>query len=78
MACQISSCPADAQSHPPLYLDMTQDARLLYDPQGFLAGVLEDIRRRLAELGGYRVWLDDDRWYWVLKKDYVPGERIDV
>lgn len=70
--------PEDAESHPPAYLDMTEDAHLLYDPHGFLAGVLEDIRQRLRELGGHRVWLDEDRWYWVLKKDYVLGERIEV
>lgn len=67
----------EAEAHPPLYLDLTEDARLLYDPEGFLARVLKDIRDRLAELGGYRVWLEEG-WYWVLKKDYVPGERIEV
>lgn len=34
-------------------------------------------RDRLRELGGHRVWKDGG-WYWVLKKDYVPGERIEI
>lgn len=74
----ILHTPEQAEHHPPLYLDLIEDAHILHDPQGFLARVLQDIRDRLSELGGYRVWLDGDEWYWVLKKDYVPGELIEV
>jgi len=56
-------------------LDMIYDAVILYDAQGFFAGVLERLRRRLDELGAKRVRVGR-RWYWILKEPYTPGEEI--
>lgn len=58
----------------PLLLDLTEDAVLLFDRDGFLAGRLEVLRRRLRQLGARRIRLDGDRWVWDLKPDYRPGE----
>ena len=60
-----------------LLLDMTEDARILYDPQDCLAAALERLRRRLRELGSRRVWLGN-AWYWDLKPDYKPGDVFDL
>lgn len=62
----------------PLLLDLTEDAVLLMDRDGFLAGCLERLRRRLQALGARRVRLDGDRWYWDLKPDYRPGEVFEL
>jgi len=61
-----------------ILLDLTEDAILLHDPSGFLAGRLTRLRNRLHELGARRVWLDGDRWYWDLKPDYRPGEVFEL
>ena len=61
----------------PLLLDMTEDARILHDPDGCLADALERVRRRLRELGSRRVWRGD-YWYWDLKPDYRPGEIFEL
>ena len=61
----------------PLLLDMTEDARILHDPDGCLAHALERVRRRLRELGSRRVWRGD-YWYWDLKPDYRPGETFEL
>lgn len=61
----------------PLYLDMTEDARLLHDREGFFAGVLARLRTRMAALGSERRRRGRVR-YWVLKPDLKPGEVIEL
>ena len=60
-----------------LLLDMTEDARILFDPAGCLAGALGRLRSRLRELGSKRIWLGN-AWYWDLKPDYKPGDVFDL
>jgi predicted nucleotidyltransferase len=61
----------------PLYLDMVEDARLLYDRDGFFGAVLERLRARLEELGAERRQRGRAR-YWILKRDFTPGEVIEL
>ena len=61
----------------PLLLDMTEDARILYDPDRCLAEALDRLRRRLRELGSRRIW-KGDAWYWDLKPDYRWGDVIEL
>lgn len=74
----IVTSPEAIAAGPLILLDLTEDAILLYDPTGFLAGRLTRLRHRLRELGARRVWLDGDRWYWDLKPDYRPGEVFEL
>lgn len=69
---------AEAEARTPLYLDMVEDARVLYDRDGFFSGVLDGLRRRLAQLGARRVYLEDGSWYWDLKPDYRFGEIFEI
>jgi hypothetical protein len=59
----------------PLYLDMTEDAVLLYDRDGFFAAILERLRASLRRLGSRRV-RQGKTWYWDLKPDFKPGDVI--
>ncbi len=70
--------PEEADFFHPLYLDMTEDAVLLFDCDDFFHHVLERLRRRLRELGSKRVFLPSGSWYWVLKPDIKWGEVIDL
>jgi len=67
----------EAQRTVPLYLDMVEDARLLYDRDGFFADVLSRLRGRLRELGAERRQRGRVR-YWILKRDFTPGEVIEL
>ena len=69
--------PEEARRTRPLYLDMVEDAVILYDRGGFFESVLARLRSRLEELGAERVRLGR-RWYWRLKKDYKWGEVIEL
>lgn len=59
----------------PLFLDMTLEARILFDREGFFADYLQGLRARMQALGSVRKRLGDG-YYWVLKPDLKPGEEI--
>ncbi len=59
----------------PLYLDMIDDAIILYDKNHFFSKVLEKLRNRLNELGAEKVYVGK-KWYWRLKKEYKFGDEI--
>lgn len=61
----------------PIYLDMVEDAIILFDRNSFFTNVLERLRRRLKELGARREWIGD-KWYWVLKPDIKFGEVVEI
>ena len=60
-----------------VYLDMLEDAVILYDENGFLRGVFERLRKRLEELGAQRRTIGKIRYY-DLKPDLMPGEVIEL
>jgi hypothetical protein len=71
----VFKTPAEVEHGSPLFLDMVEDARIAYDPDGFLAGYLDRLRGSLRALGARRVWLGN-AWYWELKPDLRPGEIL--
>jgi predicted nucleotidyltransferase len=66
---------AEVERGSPLFLDMTLEACILYDRDGFFARYLEGLRARLQALGSQRKQLCGG-YYWVLKPDWKPGEEI--
>lgn len=73
----VIKTPEEALSGSPLFLDMVDDARILFDRDGFFQGILERLKARLSELHARRVW-KGDAWYWDLKPDYQPGETFEL
>jgi hypothetical protein len=69
----IFKTPAEVERGSPLFLDMVEDARIVFDPEAFLAGYLERFRRRLDALGARRI-RRGNAWHWELKPDLQPGE----
>jgi len=74
---RIVRTPEEAARVRPLYLDMTEDAVILHDKDGFFSTVLDRVRASLRRLGSKRVWLENG-WYWDLKPDFKAGEIIEV
>ncbi|AWR98610.1 nucleotidyltransferase domain-containing protein [Metallosphaera hakonensis] len=72
----VMKTPEEAVRFSPLYMDMTEDAVILYDRDSFFKKVLNETREKLQRLGFERVWLSEKAWYWR-KKDYKFGEVID-
>lgn len=67
----------EAERMVPLYLDLVEDARLLYDRGGFFAAVLSRLAESLSRLGAERRVRGRVR-YWVLKRDFTPGEVFEL
>lgn len=60
-----------------LFLDLTDQARILRDRGGLLRDYLADLAARLRAMGARRVYKGGG-YYWVLKPDYKPGDRIEL
>jgi hypothetical protein len=66
----VLKTPEEVEYGSPLFHDMVEDAKILYDPEGFLAGYLARLREELAGRGARRVrW--GGGWYWDLRPE--PG-----
>ncbi len=73
----ILKTPEEAVKVSPLYLDLVEDAVILFDRNDFFKNLLLRLRKKLEELGAKRIRLGK-RWYWVLKGDYRFGEVIEI
>jgi predicted nucleotidyltransferase len=73
----VFKTPEEAERGSPLFLDLVEDARILFDREGFFSAVLVRLRNRLDALGARRIWRGN-AWYWDLKPDYRPGEVIEL
>lgn len=69
--------PDELRAGSPLYLDMTDQARILHDRRGLLRDYLDDLARRLQALGARRVPFGGS-YYWELKPDFRWGDRIEL
>jgi predicted nucleotidyltransferase len=61
----------------PLFLDMTDSAKIIFDRGGFFAKYLEGLRAKLKKLGSVKM-RRGNAWYWILKPDYKQGDVIDL
>lgn len=73
----VFKTPEEAEAGSPLFLDMVEDAKIVFDRDGFFARRLDRLRERLAALGAKRIWRGN-AWYWDLKPDYKPGDVIEL
>jgi hypothetical protein len=74
---EVVLTPEEVTKHPPIMLDMTVDAVIIHDEEGFLRKEIEKVRRRLEELGAIRL-RGKEGYYWVLKPDAKFGEVIKI
>jgi uncharacterized protein len=73
----ILKTPEEAGRTSRIYSDMVEEARIVFDRDGFFRGVLQRVKKRLEELGARKVRVGR-MWYWDLKPDYRPGEIFEI
>ncbi len=59
----------------PLYLDMVEDAIILYDAGDFFRHILDRLRTSLEKQGAKRIFIGK-KWYWDLKPGMKYGEVV--
>lgn len=60
-----------------LFLDMIDDALILFDRESFFTRFLQEFSSKLKEMGAKKV-VTGERWHWVLKPDYKHGEVFEI
>ena len=73
----VFKTPEEIANGSPLFLDMVDDVRMLFDRDDFFKGVLKNLKERLKKLGARRIW-QGNVWYWDLKPDYKRGEIFEI
>lgn len=73
----VFKTPEEIAEGSPLLLDMVEDARVLFDRQGFFQRTMENLKERLQRLNARRIW-QGNAWYWDLKPDYKQGEIFEI
>jgi predicted nucleotidyltransferase len=74
----IVKTEGEIKENPLILLDILEDGKLLYDPQGKMKRLLQRLKKRLKILKAERVVLKDGKWYWDLKPDWKMGEIIEI
>jgi len=69
--------PDEVSLGSPLFLDMTEDVKILYDKGDFFKRYLEELKDKLKKLGARKVFYKGG-YYWELKPDYKHGEIIEL
>lgn len=73
----IIRTPAEVSEGGYIYLDMVDDARILFDRNGFFAAFLDSYKKKLEAYGAKkRPWKGG--YYWEIKPDLQPGEVLDL
>jgi len=73
----VLKTPEEVQRGSLLFLDMIDDARILFDRDDFIGNFLKEFKARLDRLGARRIWRGN-AWFWDLKPDYKPGEVFEI
>jgi len=73
----VFKTPEEIANGSPLFLDMVEDVRMLFDRDDFFKKTLKKLKERLQRLGARRIW-QGNAWYWDLKPDYQRGEIFEI
>ena len=73
----VFKTPEEIANGSPLFLDMVEDVRMLFDRDDFFKNVLKNLKERLKKLGARRIW-QGNVWYWDLKPDYIQGDIFEI
>jgi predicted nucleotidyltransferase len=73
----VFKTPAELRRGSLLFLDLPDQARILFDREDTLGRYLQDLGARLADMGARRIYKGGG-YSWLLKPDRKPGEVIEL
>lgn len=69
--------PGEVALGSPIFFDMVDGVRILYDKEDFFNQYLRELKAKLENLGAHKVRYRG-AWYWDLKPDFKKGEVIEL
>ncbi|GLI54292.1 nucleotidyltransferase domain-containing protein [Thermodesulfovibrio yellowstonii] len=69
--------PEEVQTGSPLFLDMTENCKILFDREKFFTEHLQNLKEKLNKLGAKKIYKKGG-YYWLLKPDYKHGDIIEL
>lgn len=66
----------EAEENHYVFLDMVEEAIILYDKNNYFKKRLSFIGERLSAMGSKKLSLEDGSWYWDLKPDLRIGDEF--
>lgn len=70
--------PEEASVVKPFYLGILTTHCILYDKDGFFQKLLSSLQTKLDALGAHCLLDEEGDEYWILKKDWKPGDVIEL
>lgn len=69
--------PEEVKSGGFIYLDMIEDAKIIYDRNNFFKGFLKQLNKKLKEYGAKKVYRKGS-YYWIIKEKLDGKEGIEI
>ncbi len=66
----------EAEENHYVFLDMVEEAIILYDKNNYFKRRLSVFSERLSTMGSKKLSLEDGSWYWDLKSDLRMGDEF--
>lgn len=73
----VFKTPEEVRLGRPMFLDMVEDGRILFDRGAFMSRYFDGLRERLKAMGARRLRYRG-AWYWDLNPRFRPGDGIDI
>lgn len=73
----VIKSPEEIKIGSPLFLDMIEYVKILYDKDKFFENYLSELKEKLKNLGSKKIYFKGG-YYWLLKPDYKPGDIIEL
>jgi len=73
----IIKTPEEVERGSLIFLDMVEDAKIIFDRNNFFKNYIKKLRKKLERLGAKRIW-KGNLWYWDLKPDYKQGDIFEI
>ena len=67
----VIKTPEETELGSLLFIDMTEDVKILYDKEGFFRNYLDNLKKKLLKLGSKKIKIGS-AWFW----DLVPNYKL--
>jgi predicted nucleotidyltransferase len=70
--------PEEAKVTHPFYLDLAEEGLIIFDKKGLMAWKIEQVKRKLREIGAVKVVEPGSGWYWILAPEPEMARNVEL